>query len=127
MSNGTFHNIGYLEDSDFVGKKLVVPKKKNANSFVMIQASWCPACSASKGEFQQFADLAGDEIDVYTIQIDGDKPSQRALKENLQNIIPGIEGIPMFVLYDKDGNFVDSYEGERSVSGFSQYALRNDS
>jgi len=117
-----FDNIGYLEDIDFSGKKLNL----DGNIMVMIWASWCPHCVSAHPEYQEFADemSKNKNILVTCIQADGVRESEKNLGKDLKNKIDGFQGFPTFVFY-KNGNLVDTLEGERVKKNFMKFAKKN--
>lgn len=91
-----FFPIGYLEEQDF-------KKNGDLNSniptpcFIMIQRSTCPGCRLAKPDFQKLADEK--IIDCFTIQLDGEKQSERNLSKNIDKIYPDLEYIPSYILF----------------------------
>lgn len=91
-----FYPIGYLEEQDF---------KKNGNlkenistpCFIMIQKSTCPGCQMAKPDFQK---LANEKImNCFTIQLDGEKQSERNLSQIIDKIYPDLQYIPSYILF----------------------------
>lgn len=106
-------NIGYLEDEDFNrnGRLLISDGKK---SIVMVQAGWCGACANAKPLYQKFANSVkrnGSKINVFTIEIDGQRESQKELYARLNNVLNNqVQVIPRFVLYDNNGKMGKIYD-----------------
>jgi len=87
--------VGYLEIDDFDTQSGLL--KNPVSTLVMIQANYCPACTQSKQEFQKLAN--NQMFEVMTIQIDGEKESERAITHILDKINPGVSTIPSYILF----------------------------
>lgn len=97
--------IGYLEIFDFDEKTgLLKGELSRMPVFVMIQASYCGACTKSKPEFQKLAN--NGKFHVMTIQLDGQKNTERQISSLLNKIIPEINTIPAYVLFYQNKIFV---------------------
>jgi len=96
------NNVAYLEvdDFDFDGiVKLKIPVPENLPVVVMVQASWCPHCVRAKPAFQRFAQDFKEVVFCATIEVDGEKPGERALADRLNEIKPDFVGFPDYLLY----------------------------
>ena len=90
--------IAYLENDDFNSQgQLLINTKLPV--VILIQASWCSYCTKVKPIFQEFADKTQGKIFCTTIQIDGDRKSEKLLGRRIPKLFPGIEGIPKYILY----------------------------
>jgi thiol-disulfide isomerase/thioredoxin len=96
--------IGYLEISDFDEQTgLLKGELSQKPVLVMIQASYCGACTKSKPEFQKLAN--NGMFNVMTIQLDGKKDTERQISNLLNKIIPGVNTIPAYVFFYKNNIF----------------------
>lgn len=109
--------IAYLERSDFADNgDLIAARGKPV--FVMIQGSYCGACTNAKPTFQQLADEGA--ITCMTVQVDGERQSEKDINVILDNIYPNLTGIPGFILYVDSSTRVP-YTGGRSVEEMKQF------
>lgn len=113
--------IAYLEKSDFSESgDLVGSYSGNKPIFIMIQGSYCGACQQAKPAFQQLANEG--LIQCLTIQLDGERQSERDISAIINNIHPSLMGIPAFVLY-ANGQKIP-YTGGRSVEEMKQFVQK---
>jgi hypothetical protein len=102
--------IGYLEITDFDPVSGLL--KSSSPTLVMIQASYCPACTQSKEEFRK---LAGNQLfEVMTLQIDGERESEKATTSILDRINPNVNTIPSFVFFSGGRRVQYSGTGRRA-------------
>lgn len=119
--------IAYLEITDFNNKGEIINKEipKDKKVIVMVQASWCGACSEFKPIYQKFADNHSDEIFCATIQIDGDRESEKQLGKNLDKI-KKIKFIPEMLLFS-DGSckkLLDKKLSSKTEKSLEKFALQ---
>lgn len=92
-----FHPIAYLERVDFDDNGDLKGPASKTPVFIMIQGSYCGACTTAKPVFQK---LANEKIiTCMTIQVDGERESEKELQEILNNIYPNLSTIPNYILY----------------------------
>lgn len=110
-----FHNIPYLENEDFdkVGN-LIIKENKNRPILIMIQSSTCHYCIKAKSDFEKLFDKYKNKIFFATIQINGNKESEQNLMKRIPKFLPFFNGVPTFVLYDKNGKFIKYHQGYAS-------------
>ncbi|ASZ85008.1 028R [Cherax quadricarinatus iridovirus] len=114
--------IGYLERQDFSENGDLVGDLGDKPVFIMIQAGYCGACTDVKPEFQKLANEG--IITTMTIQIDGDRDSEKEIADIIQDIYPGVSTIPSFILYT--GNERIKYTGQdRSYQGLKNFVLES--
>lgn len=116
--------VAHLENTDFDSKgNLINPQAlQYPIMVVMAQSSWCGHCKTAKPAYQEFANKKnGSNILVATIQVDGERPSEKALGKRIGDIIPGFRGFPEYALF-KDGKFVTSNISGRGVSDLERFA-----
>jgi len=109
-------NVVYLEDKDFdKSGKLLPPHDKPV--VIMIMASWCGHCRHLKPIFQEYADQEnGKSVYTAAIQSDGKRDTERELAQRLDKIVPGgVRGFPT-VIKIKDGKYVSTHRGDRTLS-----------
>lgn len=115
--------IGYLEIQDFdqsgnlKTEQVINPNAQFDGVFVMIQRSDCPACVQSKPSFEELAKLG--VITCMTIQLDGEKASERQIGSLLDKIYPNMLGVPSFVLYKNNTKI--PYEGPRTLKSMTSF------
>lgn len=118
MSADLVFPIAYLERSDFSDSgDLIGPYSGNKAIFIMIQGSYCGACNQSKPIFQQLANEG--TIQCLTIQLDGERESEKDIGTIINNIYPNLVGIPAFVLYTNGQRI--PYQGGRSLEEMKQF------
>jgi len=100
MSFNFKYPVAYLELVDFdpTSGMLVGEEFDNKYTLVMIQANYCGACTVSKPEFQKLADK-NPPFALATVQLDGEKESERKVASILDKIYPNLSGIPSYILF----------------------------
>lgn len=119
-------SVAYLESKDYTrGGKLALPKKMTRGRpiVVLLQGNHCPFCTDVKPEFARFAQEHRDLAFPATVQVDGGR-SEQALWKRLQKNIKKIQGIPMLLLFDSDGNLVKVGDG-RSKNAIVEFVKEN--
>jgi hypothetical protein len=112
--------VPYLEGSDIVSAKKINPNiLQGKSAVIMLQGDFCGYCTMAKPEFQSFFNDMKDKIFIGTIQIDGGSSDKEA-NQKLQ--IP-TQGVPAYLGFDKNGNFVKIHEGKRDSSSLKQFAM----
>lgn len=115
--------IGYLERSDFKSNgdlKFEDLGNEYPGIFIMIQGSYCGACSKAKPAFQQLADSG--IVTCMTIQLDGKNESEKQLAQMIEKIYPSLDGVPSYVLYI-DSKTKTFYDGDRTVNDMKKFVL----
>ena len=100
----------YLESKDFT-------KSNNLKHFtdktcvVMVQTNWCPACTAAKSHFQNFAATCDKSVACLTIDGGDDGGDEDSLKRIaiVSALKPAFEGFPDYLLF-KNGKYVAGRE-----------------
>ncbi|MGL4813959.1 MAG: hypothetical protein ACRC39_01635 [Enterobacter sp.] len=113
--------IGYLEYNDFNTDgdlKLNLPSFKIPGIFIMIQGSYCGACTRAKPSFQQLANQG--LVQCMTIQLDGERQTERDVGKILNKIYPNMKGVPSYVYY-KNSNTKIFYDGDRTVDDMKKF------
>lgn len=90
-----------------------------ADTFTMYYAEWCPHCKTVKPQFSNFAAGGAKNINGKPVFI-------RMVEEKEIDTAkaPKIDGYPTFVLEKAGGSSV-TYEGERTVDGWTQFLTQN--
>jgi thiol-disulfide isomerase/thioredoxin len=115
------HPIGYLERADFSDSGDLIGQLGGKPVFVMIQGNYCGGCTSAKPDFQR---LGNDGVvTCMTIQVDGEKQSEKDLSSILNNIYPNLETIPSYILYVK-GKRIPYKGNDRSVTALKQFVLQ---
>lgn len=103
------HPIAYLERVDFRENGDLAGVAGNKPVFIMIQGSYCGACTSAKPVFQQLANEG--LVTCMTIQVDGEREGEKELQAILNNIYPNLSTIPNYILY-LDQNRKIPYQGK---------------
>ena len=112
----------YLEDQDFSKDgRLIADLPKDKPVVVMIQSTWCGYCTASKPDFQKFAESHKDKVICATIQADGETDGEKKLADRISKLIPNFQGFPEYALY-RDGKYQQAQLKDRSVKGLKEFA-----
>lgn len=109
--------VGYLEKQDFTADGNLVQGLRGIPIFVMIQSRRCPHCQTAKPAFQQLAD--SNIVKCMTIQVDGDRPSERALGQMIRENYPEVLGYPSFMMYAKGQRMF--YDGPRDFNSMKAF------
>ena len=89
--------INYLETDDFNDNGLNIKSDKPA--LILIQGDFCHFCTDCKPHFQQFADKYSNNINCFTAQIDGNRPSEQKLSSVIAHLDPSFKGaVPQYIL-----------------------------
>ena len=113
--------VAYLETTDFDkhGNLIASGIPRNIPVVIMLQSSWCPHCTSAKTDFQAFAHATEGSVFCATIQVDGDRDSEKALGKRVKTLKPKFRGFPDYLLY-KNGKRID-----RDIQGRSVPHLRD--
>jgi protein disulfide-isomerase A6 len=123
--SGFNSNVIYLENEDFTpdGK---FRHKLGKDVVALIWASWCGYCKSIKPTYQQFANSpVKDKVVVACIQADGNTDGEKELGKRIRTMIPGFQGFPTIVRFDKNGNFKKMYNGDRSLKSLQDFVSMN--
>ena len=106
-------NIIFLEDGDFINKKLSYKGKPTSGKWlVMVQSSYCGYCTKVKPDLIKFAQKYKN-ITCATLQTDG-SPKEQALAKKLPEIVgTEIQGVPCYLVFD-NGVFVTMSSGAQT-------------
>lgn len=94
-------NVAYLENHDFDenGNLIADGVPTNVPAIIMVQSTWCPHCKKAKPAFEKFAKLHKDKAFAATIEVDGERPSEKALGKRLSTLKPDLKGFPDYLMY----------------------------
>jgi thiol-disulfide isomerase/thioredoxin len=109
--------IAYLEKSDFSESGDLLGSFNNKPSFIMIQGSYCNACNLVKPTFQQLANEGF--IQCLTIQLDGERQTEKDIANIIDVIYPELSGIPSFILYINKQRI--PYQGSRTYEDMKRF------
>lgn len=117
-------NVMFLESQDFDDSGNLVPSSDKP-VVTMLLASWCGHCKTTKPVFQEFANSENGK-NVYTAVIYSDGPTagEKQLSKRLNKLIPNFRGFPTIVKF-KNGKYVGTFEGPRTVDGLKKFAKTN--
>jgi len=115
------HPIGYLEKTDFSESGNLVGQLGGKPVFIMIQGSYCGACTAAKPDFQKLANEGA--VTCMTIQLDGDRQSEKDIQLSglINNIYPNLETVPNYILYVNGNKKIPYNVGDRSFAALKQF------
>lgn len=119
-----YDTVSYLEDFDFRGKTLLPSSKDDDLWVCMIYSSRCHYCIEAIPIFQQLANQRKDGVQFVSIQADGEKASEKALGDKLDQIIPGFQGFPTIVAF-KGGKQIASFEDKRTPENLQAFIQQN--
>lgn len=106
--------VAYLEIDDFdPASGMLKGVFKTTPTLVMIQANYCGACTRSKPEFQKLAEK-NPIFKLATVQLDGEKESERKVANILDKISPNLSSIPSYILFVNNKKIV--YSGTSRTS-----------
>jgi len=113
------YEIAYLEGKDVKEDGSLEPHVGNGLPvLVMVQGNFCGWCTKAKPEFQKL--LGNKSFVVVTVQTDGEGGDKAAnAKISKVNTSPGV---PSFLLFDGNGKYVRSHDGERTAKALSSFA-----
>lgn len=109
--------IAYLEKSDFSESGDLLGSFNDKPAFIMIQGSYCNACNLVKPIFQQLANEG--IIQCLTIQLDGERQSEKDVANIIDTIYSGLAGIPAFIMYSNKHRIL--YEGGRNFEEMNRF------
>ena len=116
--------VAYLEDKDFDDEGNLIAQNipSGIPVIIMLQSSWCHQCNSAKVEFQNFADATVGKVFCATIQIDGDRESEKTLGKRVKTLKPKLRGFPDYLLYKNGMRIVKEIQGRdvRHLRDFSQ-------
>lgn len=116
--------VAYLEDQDFDKEGNLVAQNipSGIPVVIMLQSSWCPHCTSAKVDFQSFANATVGRVFCATVQVDGDRSSEKALGTRIKTIKPGLRGFPEYLLYKNGRRIEKEIQGRdvRHLRDFSQ-------
>lgn len=113
------YEIAYLEGEDVNDDgSLKVHVGNGLPVLVMVQGNFCGWCTKAKPEFQNL--LGNKSFAVVTVQTDGDGGDKAAnAKISKVNKSPGV---PSFLLFDRNGRYVQSHDGDRTAKALASFA-----
>jgi thiol-disulfide isomerase/thioredoxin len=114
--------IGYLERYDFSDNGELLGSLNGKPVFIMIQGSYCGACSHAKPAFQRLANEG--IVTCMTIQLDGVRQSEQDIKNILNFIYPSLEGVPSYILYLGNNRRIP-YTGGRSTEEMRSFVQQH--
>ena len=124
MNKHLYKPVAYLEDHDFDEEGTLIAQNipSGIPVVIMLQVSWCPHCTSAKLEFQRFADATVGKVFCATIQIDGDRQSEKTLGERVKTLKPTLRGFPDYLLYKNGVKIGREIQGRdvRHLRDFSQ-------
>ncbi len=110
---------------DTQGKTVALADFKGKVVFIDFWATWCPPCRISMPEVEKlYADFQGKAVQVLGLNLDENGDNARRFVERKKTPYPvllagnsdissayGVDGIPHFVLIDKEGKVVNVWSG----------------
>jgi thiol-disulfide isomerase/thioredoxin len=119
------HPIGYLESSDFSDSGDLIGPLSSKPLLVMIQGSFCGACTKSKPDFQKLADEGS--IACMTIQLDGARQTEKDFQTTgiINSIYPKLETVPSYILFVNNSKRIPYTGGDTSFKALKQFVQQN--
>jgi thiol-disulfide isomerase/thioredoxin len=115
--------VAYLQASDFDKKGNIINPEIPINKpiVVMMHTVRCPHCINAMPEYQNFANMVGDNVFVCAIQADGTMKGEKELGAIWKSVNPEFRGFPDFGLF-KNGKFVSSDLKSRNTTGLIEFS-----
>jgi thiol-disulfide isomerase/thioredoxin len=110
--------VYFLEDSDFTANGKL-KHKTSKPVVIMVMGSFCGHCNSTAPIYEQFAQ-ENPSVTSMAILVDGDR-TEKALAQRMNTFIPGIQGIPAFVLF-RNGKYVKTHQGPRTVEALRAFS-----
>lgn len=117
----TTKSVVFVDENDFIDPKQI-KYKMDRPLILMVGGSFCPNCTDTAPDFDQFAIKYKKRVICAVLQVDG-SPEQQALGRQLTTA-HGFNTVPMFLLYNKKGEFV-KLQKERSEPDFLRLLKTN--
>lgn len=112
-------NVIELSPSDFNGQAL--KKYKKGYMLIKFYTGWCGFCVKAKPEYEKLSNELKKIKKIKIARFDCEKYEDFIQNEyNLFSKGPKIQGFPTILLY-KDGIYLKTYEGDRSVESYKQF------
>lgn len=115
--------VVFLEHSDFDNNMKFVHDLERKKLVIMLGGSFCGHCTHTAPIFNEFAKQVRDNgLDVVpaVVQVDGGD-TEKALGQRLGQLAD-VQGIPSFLLFDSNGNYVKKHTGARSLKGLLDFS-----
>jgi thiol-disulfide isomerase/thioredoxin len=113
--------VGYLEADDITIDGHLKPHVTRGQPVVvMVKAEWCHYCVSASPAFQEVANM-DSKIRFCCIQKDG-SASQKQAAEFVKVWDPSVRGVPGYFLFDKNGVYMNTYNGGRDAKSIITYA-----
>ena len=110
--------VFYMEIDDFEENGNFKHPMYNRYMLIMIGGSYCGHCRIASPEFNKFAKNNKDII-CGVIQVDGSDGEKQLGK--MLGKFHAIKGIPTFLLYGPNGQFIKIHEGDRTEEAFKEF------
>lgn len=124
----------YLEDLDLDmnNKCLKEDTVKNLSNqgyeliVVMVKAQWCGHCVNASPKFEEASEkINNDKIAFCFADITGQRQSEKNLQGMTKDFFKNFRGFPNITCFSLNtGKELDTYNGDRSVKSFEEYALK---
>ena len=103
-------SVYYIEPKDITSSGTLKPNvTKGKKSIVMVHSNSCGHCIQAKPAFEELSTQRND-INTLAIQLDDpDSLPHSAVKD----WYPEFQGVPVFFLFDSEGNFQGVHNGNR--------------
>lgn len=116
--------VHFLENKDFNNNMKFTQNKEGKPMLLMIMGTFCGHCKESAPMYAKFALRNVDKVMCTGLIIDS-SPDEKQLSSRIKSqLVPQLEGIPAFLLFDKNGNYITMYEGPRTVEGLEEFIYK---
>jgi len=114
-------DVPYLEKQDFNADGSL-KSLKGKPVIVMVHGEFCGYCTQAKPAFQELANALGKNgnVSVATLQIDA-SPGEKECANYIKQNDPSYQGVPHYVLFDKDGRFLKAHTGGRDAKSLMNF------
>jgi hypothetical protein len=121
-----YRDVGYLEFSDFQGKKMKA-YDNGKPTFCKIYSPGCPHCVSVHKDVQKLIDTLNQTslINICVIDLSGPKLGEQELSKNIDSLIPGFQGVPSFVMFKPNGDFLAESEVPRNYESWLEWIGNN--
>ena len=114
-------NVCYLEIEDVNPDGTLKPHVNLGKPMVvMAQGNFCGYCKQAAPDFQKFAS-SQDIVLAGSIVIDGE-PSEAKLGKMLSSWDKSYQGVPFYLGFNSNGQFVRSHKGNRDANSITEFA-----
>jgi thiol-disulfide isomerase/thioredoxin len=113
--------VYFLDNKDFDSNMKFTKNKKKLPMLLMIMGTFCGHCKESAPMYASMAEKNSDNILFTAVIIDSPTDDEKQLGKRLKQLEPKLEGIPAFLLFNGNGNYVSMYDGPRDMKSLLNF------